>query len=129
MKIKQTILGIVLLAAMSLVPAITPLVHADCAGVETSIISCDGGKEETTVLAETGLWRLLLLVINIMTAGIGIVAVGGVVYGSILYSTSGGSADQTKKAIGIIFNVIIGIVAYALMYALLNFIIPGGLFT
>ncbi|MDK2899248.1 MAG: hypothetical protein PWQ10_435 [Patescibacteria group bacterium] len=129
MKIKQTILAMVLLSIISCLSVFSlPAFATTCAGVETSVISCDG-KETTSDLKETGLWQLLLLVINILTAGVGIMAVAGVVYGSILYSSSGGSPEQTKKAIGIIINTFIGIVAYALMYAFLNFIIPGGLFT
>ncbi|MNH46494.1 hypothetical protein D3C72_2301490 [compost metagenome] len=64
-----------------------------------------------------------------MTAGVGILAVGGIVYGSILYTSAGGSSEQTKKAMGIITNVVIGLIAYALMYAITNFLIPGGLFS
>ena len=77
---------------------------------------------------QTGLWSLLIMIINILTAGIGIVAVGGVVYGSILYTSAEGSAEQTKKARTIIANVMMGLLAYVLMYAFLNYIIPGGMF-
>lgn len=90
---------------------------------------CKDGAAPSTDIQSSGVWGLLLLVINIMTAGIGILAVAGIVYGSILYASAGGSPENTKKAMGIITNVVIGILAYALMYAVLNFIIPGGLFT
>jgi hypothetical protein len=89
---------------------------------------CPDGKAPSQSVDQTGLWGLLLLAINILTAGVGVAAVGGIVYGSILYTTAGGSPEGVKKAREIITNVIIGIVAYALMYSLLNFIIPGGLF-
>lgn len=97
-----------------------------CGGVDTAIIKCGqtgGGGIETT-----GVWGILLLAVNILTAGVGIVAIGGIVYGAILYTSAAGSAEQVKKAIGIITNVVIGIVAYAVMYSLLNFLVPGGLF-
>jgi small-conductance mechanosensitive channel len=77
----------------------------------------------------TGVWGVLLLAINILTGGVTIAAIAGVVYGSVLYTSAGGSTEQTKKAMGVITNVVIGVIAYALMYAFLNFIIPGGLFT
>jgi hypothetical protein len=67
-------------------------------------------------------------VINILTAGVGVAAVGGVIYGAVLYTTSGGSVDQVKKARGIFMNVIIGLLMYTLMYAFLNYIVPGGMF-
>lgn len=134
MKIKQTIKTVVLSAFLVFsVFGITGL-NADkaaaaekCGGVETAIISCTqkGGDDK---IENTGLWGLLLLAINILTAGVGIAAIGGIVYGSILYTSAGGSQEQVKKAVGIITNVVIGVIAYALMYAGLNFLIPGGLF-
>ena len=98
-----------------------------CGGVTTAIIHCDQGGQPGNV-HDTGLWGVLLLGINILTAGVGIAAVGGIVYGALLYTSAGGSPEQVKKALGIITNVVIGVVAYALMYALLNFLIPGGIF-
>ena len=98
-----------------------------CGGVITSLLKC-GGSAGATTTEDTGIWALLMMVINILTAGVGIAAVGGIIFGSIRYTTSAGSPDEMKKAKGIIVNVIIGLIAYALMYAFLNFIIPGGLF-
>ena len=85
-------------------------------------------KPATGDLSSNGVWGLLLIAINILTAGVGIAAIGGIVSGSILYTSAGGSPEQVKKAMGIITNVVIGIIAYALMFSLLNFLIPGGLF-
>lgn len=87
---------------------------------------CVNGADPVTDTKQNGIWGIVMLVINILTAGIGIAAVGGIVYGSVLYASSGGSPDQAKKAIEVIRNVVIGILAYALMYAILNFLIPGG---
>ena len=81
-----------------------------------------------TTIERSGVWGLLVMAIKIMTAGVGILAVAGIVYASILYASAGGNPEQTKKAMGIITNVVIGIIAYAFMFALLNFITPGGLF-
>jgi len=88
-------------------------------------------QESTTVsdIKKTGIWYLLVIAINILTAGIGVVAVGGLVYGSILYASAGGGPEQVKKAKTIITDIAIGLVAYAFMYAFLNFIVPGGLFS
>lgn len=127
MKIKQTILALVLLVGVFGLFIANPLASAaTCGGVTTSIVNCEqsGGKD----VNDTGVWGILLLAINILTAGVGVAAVGGIVYASVLYATSRGSVDQTKKAIVIIQNVVIGIVAYVLMFAFLNYIIPGGLF-
>jgi hypothetical protein len=104
--------------------------NACCGKVKTSVIGgavCNGAGEGNTAETST-IWRLLIAVLNIMTAGIGIAAVGGIVYGALLYTTAENKPDQTKKAIGIITNVVIGLVTYGLMYVFINFLIPGGVF-
>lgn len=129
MKIKQTIktLAAVIVLAVASYAVITPTtVAADCGGVETSLINCEQTGEGG--IENTGVWGILLLIINILTVGVGVAAVGGIVYGSILYTSAGGNSEQTKKAMGIITNVVIGVIAYAGMYALMNFLIPGGIF-
>lgn len=97
-----------------------------CAGVTTNIIDCTSTDGDG--IENSGLWNLLLTVINILSAGIGIAAVGGVVYGAVLYSSAGANPDNVKKAKEMFVNIGIGIVAYILMYSLLNYLIPGGLF-
>jgi hypothetical protein len=138
-KIKQLLIGAFLVIGLSLATvASSTITSADCTttsttnccgGVQTAIIHCDqtGGSTKGDV-SNTGIWGILLLAINILSAGVGIAAVGGLVYGSILYTSAGGSPEQVKKAIGVITNVVIGIIAYALMFGALNFLIPGGLF-
>jgi len=132
MKIKQTIKTLVvsamlLMSGFSLV-APTATFAATCGGVTTAIISCDEKGGKNAEVQDTGVWGVLLLAINILTAGIGVAAIGGIIYGAILYTSAGGSPEQVKKAMQVITNVVIGVVAYALMFAGLNFLIPGGLF-
>ena len=99
---------------------------SDCGGVDTAIIKCDSTG---TGLESNAVWKLLIIAINILSAGVGILAVGGIIYASILYTTAEDKQDQINKAKDIIQNVVIGLVAYALMWAGLNFLIPGGLFS
>lgn len=124
---KQKIITAVLVAGgmIALLPPYA--VAAECGGAETSIINCSQTSEGTDA-RNSGIWGVLLIGLNILTAGVGIAAVGGIVYGSILYTTAADSTEQTKKAIEIIRNVVIGLVAYGLMYIGLNFLIPGGVF-
>lgn len=98
-----------------------------CGNTSTSIIACNEDNSSDKI-ENNAIWALLMIVINIMTAGIGILAVAGIVYGAVLYTTAEDKADQVKKATGIIQNVVIGLILYALMWAGLNFIIPGGVF-
>ena len=100
-----------------------------CGDVKTSIIGGDLCGESDSAGESGTVYKLLIGALNILTAGIGIAAVGGIGYGALLYTTAESKPEQTKKAIGIITNVVIGIVAYGLMFVLLNFLIPGGVFT
>ncbi len=75
-----------------------------------------------------GIWKILALVINILATGIGLVAVGGFIYAAILYATAEDNASQITKAKMTMTNIVIGLVAFALMYGFLQFLIPGGVF-
>lgn len=133
MNIKQTITTLIAAFAMVFVAVAMPVaVNAQdgrCGGADTAIITCpDQDNQDPKDITTNGVWGLLLIAINLLTAGVGILAVGGVIYGSILYTTAGDKAEQVKKAIGVIMNVVIGVVAYIAMYAILQFLIPGGIF-
>lgn len=95
---------------------------------DTAIIKCENVNVDEDGVENTGLWSILLLVINIMTVGVGVLALAGIVYGGILYTSAGGSSEQIKKAKTVFTNVVIGIIAFGGMYALLNFLVPGGVF-
>ncbi len=131
MNTKQTIirtfLGFILACALVVGPLVTTTL-ADCGGVSTSIIDCgqEGGDAAST--EETGIWGVLVLALNILTTLVAVAALAGLIWGAIQYTSAGGNVEQTKKAMATITNVIIGILAYGLMYAFLNFIIPGGVF-
>jgi hypothetical protein len=132
MKIKQTIIGSIVALGMIVGAGglfSQPAAAATtCGGATTSIISCSQGASKSGNAQDTGVWGLLVFFLKILTAGVGIAAVGGIVYASILYASSSDSAEQTKKAKDIIRNVGIGVIAYAAMYLLLNFLVPGGVF-
>jgi hypothetical protein len=113
-------LGALLLLAVPALIQSNTAYAATCDNNDTVIINCGKGTN--------GIWAILLIVINIMSAGVGILAVGGIVYGAILFTTAEDKADQVSKAKGVITNVVIGLVAFALMYAGLQFILPGGVF-
>lgn len=131
MKIKQifSIIG-ASLGVAALLSFATPTLTQDsfaktCGGAETSIIGCEDNKNDGTVQG-TGIWSLLLMAINILTAGVGIAALGGIVYGAVLYTSAGGNPEQVKKAKNMFVNVAIGVIAFGSMFFLLNFLIPGG---
>ena len=99
---------------------------ADCMGVKTSITNCDNGSGKDAKTGEEAIYNILGMVIKIMTGAIGLVAVAAVVYGAILYGSASDNPENIKKAKEIWTNIVIGLIAFAFMVSILNFIIPGG---
>ena len=73
------------------------------------------------------IFKLIALVIDIMSIGIGILAVIGIIIAGIQYMTSGDNPATLKKAKSRIFNIVLGLAAYSVMFAFLQFLLPGGL--
>lgn len=65
--------------------------------------------------------------IRLLSAAVGILAVAAVIFGGIQFSASGGDPQKVANAKKHITNALIALVAYLLLFAFLNFIIPGGL--
>lgn len=93
----------------------------DCAVLPGDI--CNKANDGTT---NGGVFELLKWVLRIMVTLVGIAAVGGVIWAGILYLTAGDNASQTKQAKTIIIDVVIGLIAFALMFLVANWLIPGG---
>lgn len=88
--------------------------------INTSILTTcntDNGNGESVLC-------LLNLVVDIMTIGIGILGVVGITIVGIQYLTAGGSEEKTRKAKRRMFEIVIGLVAYVLIYALLKWLSP-----
>lgn len=84
--------------------------------------------DKTSILPENwGISDILKLVLNIVVYGLGVAAVLGVIIAGILYMTARDNEAQVTKAKTRLFEVVIGLVAWAVMYAVLNWLIPGGL--
>lgn len=131
--IKQTVITAAMaftcmlgVGALGSQPAFAASTGVKCSVLPQSI--CD--KAGTTSKdGHSAIWYFLILVLNILTAGIGVAAVIGIIIAAILYASAEDKADQVHKAKDMIWNIVLGLVAYFAMYALLQFIIPGGVFS
>lgn len=72
-----------------------------------------------------GIKCVIMLVVNILSVLIGIVGVIGIVWVGIQYLTAGGDEAKTRKAKRRLFEIIIGLAAYAAGYALLSWLLPN----
>ena len=103
----------------------TPVVAASCGGVQTSIIDCRSANDATG----SPVVAVLAVAIQILTALIGIVAIGAFIYAGVMYSAAGGVASQVAKAKEIMTNTVTGLVVFAGMGLLVTYLLPGGLFS
>lgn len=90
--------------------------------VSTSILgngcSCDDGTGSSVM-------DILDLVVNILSACVGILGVIGIVVVGIQYLTAGGSEEKVKKSKRRMFEIIIGLVVYAILFAGLKWLLPS----
>lgn len=98
-----------------------PAVAADnsnSSGVETAVLTTCGQDSD-------GVGCILRLVVDIMSIGIGILGVIGITIVGIQYLTAGGNEEQTRKAKHRMFEIVIGLVAYVVLYAVLRWLLPS----
>ena len=114
-------LALAMLATL-LVVAPTPVYAAeDCNGTATFFKwNCSGGDNQ--------IMSILGQILNWLAIGVSVAVLIGIVYGAVMYASAGGNEAQTKKAIGIIRNAIIALILYFAMWAILQYLIPGGVF-
>jgi hypothetical protein len=100
--------------------------------IETSFkfgdTNCTPKNETSASSANNPIYKMFLEFLKFFSALVGIAVAGGIIWGGILYSTAQGSPGQTQKATTVIFNSILGLIMYILMFAIINFLVPGGLF-
>lgn len=71
-----------------------------------------------------GVYTVLDLVMTILTIGIGISALIGITISGITYLTAGSNVAKTTKAKRRIYEIVIGLAAYAAIWGILTFLLP-----
>ena len=79
--------------------------------------SCDGGA----------IFKIIAYIIQFLTYGVAALGVLGLVIAGIVYMTSNGDPSRMTKALSRIKQVVIGLLSYGLLFAFLEFLIPGGI--
>ena len=115
----KKILSIIVATILAFSTLVTPVFAADQdSGVETAILTGCGQ-------AEDGVQCILQLVVDIMSIGIGILGVIGITIVGIQYLTAGGDEGKTRKAKQRMFEIVVGLVAYVVIYAALRWLLPS----
>lgn len=81
---------------------------------------------ETSILPDSlDIGGLLALIAKILFYGLGVAATLGVIIAGIMYLTARDNEQQVTRAKQRLFDVVIGLVAWALMWTILHWLIPG----
>jgi len=94
--------------------------------------SCVGGNATDCLTGNSDVNSILNIIkigINFLAAGVGVLATTMLIYGGIQYITSNGNPQSITAAKQKITNVVIGVIAFAFLYALIQWLIPGGIFS
>jgi hypothetical protein len=95
--------------------------HSCCPTAAVQGATTDGAKAKACLFG-----KYLNPVINLLTAVVGVVVVIGIIVGAIQFSSSAGDPQKAANGKNHIRNALIGLLAYILLYAFLQFVIPGG---
>lgn len=66
--------------------------------------------------------------LQFLTVGFGVIVTIMIVIGGIQYSASGGDPQGVAEAKKKISNAVVALIAYGLLFSLLQFLVPGGVF-
>ena len=113
--VKKIIL-IIAMAVVSLTVFSSQVMAAN--GVETAILTDCGQSDD-------GVMCLLKLTVDIMSIGIGILGLIGISISGIQYLTASGNEEQVRKSKKRMLDISIGLAAYAVLYALLRWLLPS----
>ena len=95
-------------------------------GASTSIIGGGGCYNEND--SGGGVFTILGVFLAILTWGVGIAGTFGIVLSGIQFMTAKDDPTQVTKAKNRIIQIVIGMAAYAVLWAVLQWILPGGVF-
>ncbi|HET9721603.1 MAG TPA: pilin [Candidatus Saccharimonadales bacterium] len=89
--------------------------------------NCRSGQTADECLAQSPFDKQLNNIVNFLAAGVGIVVIAMIIVGGIQYSIAGDNQDAVGKAKTRIVNAMIALVTFIFAYAILQWLIPGGL--
>ncbi|MBR2641003.1 hypothetical protein IKD49_00885 [Candidatus Saccharibacteria bacterium] len=106
-----------LIMGFSLLTLSTPVFADNC--VDTAFFGQQCDENGDTI------FMILNYVVDVMTIGIGVLGVIGITIVGIQYLTAGGNEEKTRKAKRRMFEIIMGLVAYVVIYALIRWLMPN----
>ncbi len=125
---KKIILLVVLMASsLALVHAPYKALAYESCGPETSIIDCPQSSGDTPI-EKNPIFTLLREAVKFLSGLIGVLAVIMFIAAGVVYASAGDSSDKVRQAKTMMTNTVIGIALYVFLVAIINFLVPGGVF-
>lgn len=131
------------MTSLFLLPAVPAFARTDPSATGASATSTSTSTSSTTdpcnqtkptnqsltkCISNNPIVKYLNTIVNVLSAGVGIVVVIMIIVGGIQYSAAGDKPDALSAAKKRITNALIALVAYALIYSFLQWVVPGGVF-
>lgn len=126
---KLLVIGLLTLGSLALVlqPAIVMAAKEEPAPAYSNNNGLNGKCDQATVDASNcSVVAYIVLLIKVLSGLVGIVVVTMITIGGIQYSAAKDNPQAITAAKGKIINAILGLVLYIFGFALLNYLIPGG---
>jgi type IV secretion system pilin len=90
--------------------------------VETKInFGCNGANKNPVI-------DLAFALIRFLSFGVGIAVVASIVYAGVSYTTAEGNPEKSAQAKSRIQNSILALFLYLFIFAIIQYLVPGGLF-
>lgn len=71
---------------------------------------------------------LIATILQLLAGLVGVAVVIGIAWGGLLYTASNGDSSKAQQGITVIVNSIIGLFVFIFLFAITNYIVPGGVF-
>jgi hypothetical protein len=97
--------------------------------VITSInFGCKGEQLEATGVQINPVVDMAFALFRFLSAGVGLVLIGSIIISGIQYASSKGNPQAVEASIKRVTNTVIGLILFIFMFALANYLVPGGMF-
>ncbi|HEX5395335.1 MAG TPA: hypothetical protein VFW52_03240 [Candidatus Saccharimonadales bacterium] len=111
--------------ALDVLLRLTPVFAAPDAGGTGAPVSPSSSSSN---VSSNPIYKDLNMLINFVSAGVGILVVGTIILGGIQYTMAGDSPDAVSKAKQRITNGLIALAAFLFIYSFIQWLVPGGVF-
>lgn len=118
---KYVTLAIGLQVALAAMKAVPVFAKGDCP--KTAILKINSGCSDGSAMFD-----ILGMVLSVVTYGVGAAAIIGVLITGYQYITARDNSAQVMKAKNRLFQIVIGLVVWVMIWGILQFLLPGGLF-